>query len=173
MPSIAFMSSGLSSKLNTWKEGTITLTSPPRRQPPPWGWRSFQLDRDTRRGQGSRVCPQLPGEQPGTLCWVLTSPSHTSFSVHLTNITVHQSLIFLSESLVTENKLKIFFFQTHCLWTLLTRYWTWADIRLIASPQHALRVTAFSWSSVGRRLPHDSLFRNLISNYSLSMIEPN
>ena len=107
MPSIAFMSSGLSSKSNTWKEGTITLTSPPRRQPPPWGWRSFQLDRDTRKGQGSCVCPQLPGEQPGTLCWVLTSPSHTfSFPVHLTNITVHQSLIFLSKSLVTENKLK-------------------------------------------------------------------
>ena len=85
------------------------------------------MDRDTRRGQGSRVCPQLPGEQPGTLSWVLIFPSHTfSFSVHFTNIIVHQSFIFLSESLVTENKLKIFF-QTHCLWTLLTQY----EIRLI------------------------------------------
>ena len=54
--------------------------------------------------------------KPGTLCWVLTSPSHTfSFSVYLPNITVHQSLIFLSELLETKNKKsKIFFFQTHC-----------------------------------------------------------
>ena len=48
MPSIAFMSSGLSSKLNTWKEGTITLTSPGRSRPPPGQWRTFQLDGDKK-----------------------------------------------------------------------------------------------------------------------------
>ena len=171
-PSIVFMSSGVSSKWNTWNEGRITLTYPSRSWPPTGDWRIFQLDGDKRRGQGSRVCPQLPGEQ-NSLCWVLTFPSHTfSFSVHLTLYSA--SVPYLSKWITCDRKqTKIFFFQIHCLWTLLTRYWTWADIRLIASPQHALRVTAFSWSSVGRRLPHDSLFRNLISNYSLSMIEPN
>ena len=112
-PSIAFMSSGVSSKSNTWKEGRITLTSPPRSWPPPGDWRTFQLDGDKKRGQGRRVCPQLPGEQSGPLWRILTCSFHTfSYSVHLTNITVHQSLIFLSESLVTENKLK-FAFSKH------------------------------------------------------------
>ena len=71
----------------------------------PAGWRQEE--------SGRRVCPQLPGEQSGPLWWILTSSFHTfSYSVHLTNITVHQSLIFLSESLVTENKLK-FAFSKH------------------------------------------------------------
>ena len=68
--------------------------------------------------------------------------------------------------------LKSFFFSKH---TVFRRSWldtwTWADIRLIASHQHTPRVTAFSWSNAGRRLPWESLFRNLIWNYSLSMIE--
>ena len=105
MPSIAFMSSGVSSKSNTWKEKRIIFTSLPRRQPPPGDWRTFQLDGDKKRGQDSHVCPQLPGEQ----AWdPLLSPHLSfltfSFSLCLTNITVHQSLIFLRESLQTEKK---------------------------------------------------------------------
>ena len=100
MPSIAFMSSGVSSKSNTWKEKRIIFTSLPRRQPPPGDWRTFQLDGDKKRGQGSCVCPLLLGEQ----AWDPLLSSHLSFSVCLTNITVHQSLIFLRESLQTEKK---------------------------------------------------------------------
>ena len=39
------------------------ITSPLRKWPPPGNWRTFQLDGDKKRGQGSHVCPQLPGEQ--------------------------------------------------------------------------------------------------------------
>ena len=173
-PSIVFMSSGVSLKSNTWKKGKIALISPPRSRPPPGDWRIFQLDGDIRRGQGSHVCPQLAGEQG----WEALLSSHLSFPHLLLLCPPHKhystSVPYLSKWITCDRKqTKIFFFQTHCLWTLLTWYWTWANMRLIASPQHTLRVTAFSWSRVGRRLPLESLFRNLISNYSLSMIEPN
>ena len=44
----------------------------------PWGLEDFQLDGDKKRGQGSRVCPQLPGEQ----AWDPLLSSHLSF-LHL------------------------------------------------------------------------------------------
>ena len=122
----------------------------------PAGWRQEE--------SGRRVCPQLPGEQPGTLCWVLTSPSHTSFSVHLTNITVHQSLIFLSESLVTENKLKIFFFQTHCLWTLLTQY----KIRLIILFAAKDGEVLYSQQKQDRELTVAQIMNSLLPNSDLN-----
>ena len=120
---------------------------------------------ETRRGDREAVSVlSFQVNKPGSICWVLTSPFHTFFfSVHLTNVTVHQSLIVLSESLEKTNKLKSSFTK-HSRWTLLTQYWTWANIRLINSTQHALKVTGFSWSSVRRRFLHENLFNNLISN---------
>ena len=95
------------------------ITFPTRRWPPPGNWRTFQLDGDNRGDREAVSVLSFQVNKPGTLCWVLTSPSHTSFSVHLTNITVHQSFIFLSESLQTEKKCtKIPF----CLWKLLPQY---------------------------------------------------
>ena len=94
----------------------ITSPHPTRSQPSPGDWRTSSW-METRRGDREAV-PVLSFQvnKPGTLCWVLTSPSHTSFSVHFTNITVPQSLLFLSESLQKEKKCtKIPF----CLWTLL------------------------------------------------------
>ena len=144
------------------KERT-TLTPPRTGVPLGTGGLSYWME--TRRGDREAMPVfSFQVNKPGSICWVLTSPFHTFFfSVHLTNVTVHQSLIFLSESLEKTNKLKSSFTK-HSRWTLLTQYWTWANIRLINSPQHALRVTAFSWSSVRRRLLHESLFKNLISN---------
>ena len=55
------------------------MTSLPRSWPPPGDWRTSQLDGDKKRRQGSHVCLQLPGEQPGTLCRVLTSPFYTLY----------------------------------------------------------------------------------------------
>ena len=122
MPLVAFMSSGVSSKSNTWKEGTITLPLP-QGTSLSLGTGGVSSWMETRRGGREAVSVlSFQENKPGNLCWILTSASHTfSFSVHFTNIIVHQSFIFLSESLVTENKLKIFF-QTHCLWTPLTQY---------------------------------------------------
>ena len=110
MPSIAFMSSGLSSKSNTWKEGTITLPLP-QGTSLSLGTGGVSSWMETRRGGREAVSVlSFQENKPGNLCWILTSASHTfSFSVHLTNITAHQSLIFLSESLQIENKLKSFF----------------------------------------------------------------
>ena len=126
---------------------------------------------ETRRGDREAMSVlSFQMNKPGSLCWVLTPPSHTfSFSVHLTNITAHQSLIFLSELLETKN-LKSFFSKHTAFRHSWLNIWNWVDIRLIASPQHAPSVTSFSWDNVGSRLPWESLFRNLISNYSLSMI---
>ena len=62
-----------------------------------------------RVGEGVERRGENSSEGARLFSWKLRRdmPSHTfSFSVHLTNITAHQSLIFLSESLVTENKLK-------------------------------------------------------------------
>ena len=78
-PSIAFMSSGVNSKSRTWNKRRITLTFPLRSWPPPGDCRTFQLDGEKKRGQGSRVCLQLPGEQPGTLYRVLTSPFYNLY----------------------------------------------------------------------------------------------
>ena len=64
MPSIAFMSSGVSSKSNTWKEGRIILISAPRSWPYPGDWRTFQMDADKKRGQGSCVCPSWTRNDP-------------------------------------------------------------------------------------------------------------
>ena len=44
----------------------------------PWGLKDFQLDGDKKRGQRSRVCPQLPGKQ----AWGPLLSSHLSF-LHL------------------------------------------------------------------------------------------
>ena len=86
------------------------MTSLPRSWPPPGDWRTSQLDGDKKRRQGSHVCLQLPGEQPGTLCRVLTSPFYTLYfsapvlrQTH-TQVARHQSPIFLREFLLTEDK---------------------------------------------------------------------
>ena len=104
MPSIVSMSSGVSSKSNTWKEGRITLTAPPRSWPPALDWRSFH-EGEKKREQGSRVCPQLSGEQ----AWEPLLSSHLSF-LHLLLLCPpykhYSTSVFLSESLETENKLK-------------------------------------------------------------------
>ena len=144
------------------KERT-TLTPPRTGIPLGTGGLSYRME--TRRVDREALSVlSFQVKKPGSLCWILTSPSHTlSFSVHLTNVTVNQSLILLGGPLEKTNKLKSSFTK-HVWWTLLTQYWTWANIRLLNSPQHVLRVTAFSWSSVRRRLLHESLFKNLILN---------
>ena len=154
------------------KKNHIDLS--PKELASPWGLEDFPAGWKQEEGTG-KTCLSSASRRT---TWAPLLSSHLSFPHLLLLCPPHKhystSVPYLSEWITCDRKqTKIFFFQIHCLWTLLTRYWTWADIRLIASPQHALRVTAFSWSSVGRRLPHDSLFRNLISNYSLSMIEPN
>ena len=104
MPSIVFMSSGVSSKSNTWKEGRITLTSSPRSRPLPRNWRSFHGG-DKKREQGSQVYPQLSGDQ----AWEPLLSSHLSFPHLLLLCPPHKhysASVFLSESLETENKLK-------------------------------------------------------------------
>ena len=103
MPSIAFMSSGVSSKSNTWKERRITSTSPPSSRPPPGDWRSFHGG-DKKREQGSWVYPQLTGEQG----WDPLLSSHLFFPHLLFPCPPHKhysASAFLSESLETENKL--------------------------------------------------------------------
>ena len=159
MPSIAFMSSGVSSKSNTWKENRIIFTSLPRRQPPPGDWRTFQLDGDKKRGQGSCVCPLLPGEQ----AWDPLLSSHLSFP-HLLLCLPHKhysaSVPYLSKWITSDRKEMYSFVLGHsCLNTC-----TWTNIRLLHAPQHALSVTALHWSHVGRSLPCKSLSKNLISN---------
>ena len=148
------MSSGVSSKSNTWKERRITLPLP-QGAGLPLGTEGLSSWTETERGDREAMSVfSFQMNKPGTLCCVFTSPSHTFFSIHLTNITAHQSLIFLSESLVTENKKSKIIFSKHtahrrsCLDT-----WTWVDIRLIASPQHTLRVTAFGWAMWGGGSP--------------------
>ena len=111
-----------------------TRLTPPRTGLP-LGTRGLSHWMEIRKGD--REAMSVLGFQvkkPGSLSWVLTSLSHTfSFSVHLTNVTVHQSFIFLSETVETENKLKSSFTKHGC-WTFLTRYWTWANINLVNSP---------------------------------------
>ena len=72
------MSSGVSSKSNTLKEGRIILIFPPRSQPPPGDWRTFQLDRDNKRGKGSHVCPQLDKECPSWRIFLRSLQPHSS-----------------------------------------------------------------------------------------------
>ena len=104
--------------------------------------------------------------KPGTFCSVLTSPFPHLLLLCPPHKHYSASVAYLSKWITWDKKnLKPIFSKHSWLDT-----WTWADIRLIASPQHTLRVTVFSWSSMGRKLPWESLFRNLISNYSLSMI---
>ena len=84
-----------------------TMFTPPRTGVP-LGTGGVSSWMQTRRGAREAISVlSFQVNKPRNLCWVLTSPSHTFFfTVHLTNITVHQSLIFLRESLVTENELK-------------------------------------------------------------------
>ena len=169
------MSSGVSSNSNTWKERRITLTYPARSQPSPGDWRTFQLDGDKKRRQGSHVCPQLPDEQ----AWDLLLSSHLSLPTSSPSLLTSQTLQRISHLSFQVNylrqkrrrNLKSFFSKHTAFRHSWLDTWTWVDIRLIASPQHTLRATAFGRSNMGRRLPWESLFSNLISNYSLSMIE--
>ena len=74
------------------KERT-TLTPP--RTGVPLGTGGVSSWMQTRRGDREAISVlSFQVNKPRNLCWVLTSPSHTFFfTVHLTNITVHQSLI--------------------------------------------------------------------------------
>jgi len=105
------MFSAGSLKSNTWKEGRIILTSPPRSWPSPGDWRTFQLDGDKRRGQGSRVCPQLPAEP----AWDPLLSSHLSFPQllllcpHKQRKACHASIPNISKGIALDRK--ILFFQ--------------------------------------------------------------
>ena len=172
-PSIAFMSSGVNSKSRTWNKRRITLTFPLRSWPPPGDCRTFQLDGE-KKGQGSRVFLQLPGEQPGTLYRVLTSPFYNLYfsapvlrQTH-TQVARHQSSIFLCEFLLTEDKqTKINFFsnkgtvgqpgQNTC---------TWTNTRLFSPFSTSPKI----WHSIElkqvwkRGSPCENLIKNLIAN---------
>ena len=68
----------------------------PRDPASPWGLEDFPAG---WRQEGTRKTCLFSASRRTTWdpCWVLTSSSHTfSYSVHLTNITMYQSLIFLS-----------------------------------------------------------------------------
>ena len=113
-PSIAFISSGLSSKSNTWKKGKNHINSP-KNWHPPGDWRTFLPDGDKKSGQGSLVCPQLPGEQ----AWEPLLNSHLSFPHPLLLCPSHKrycaSVLYPSKWTTWKNKqIKIFFYQA-CL----------------------------------------------------------
>ena len=126
---------------------------------------------------GLEKCPAGWRQEEGTGKLCLSSASRwtslgsfAEFSPLLPHLFLHclphkhysASVPYLSESL--EKTIKLKSFTKHGHWTLLTRYWIWANIRLINSTQHALKVTGFSWSSVRRSFLHENLFNNLISN---------
>lgn len=70
-------------------KGRITLTSSLQLASPGTGG-LFQLDGDKKRRQRSRVCLQHPGEQPGTLCRVLTSFSTSTFLLQFSDRHTHR-----------------------------------------------------------------------------------
>ena len=60
-------------KVKHLKEGRITLTSPPRSWPPPGDWRISSW-METRKGDREAMSViSFRVNEPGTLCWVLTS----------------------------------------------------------------------------------------------------
>ena len=162
------MSSGVSSKSNTWREGRITLTSPCKEPAFPWELEAFQLDGDKNRGQGNHVCPQLPGAQRGTLAEfspLLSTPS-PSLSTSLT-LLCYQFFIFLSEPLVTGNKLN----------SSSSKQTAVDTPDLIPEPELTLdwfplpntpKGDSIQLKQCGWRLPLESLLRNLISNLLLT-----
>ena len=174
-PSIAFMSSGVNSKSRTWNKGRITLTSPLRSWPPPEDCRTFQLDGDKKRGQGSRVCLQLPGEQLGTLCRVLTSPFTTStfliqFSDRHTHTGCKASIPYLSTWISFDrrkaNKKSTFFANKDTVGQPGQNTCTWPNTRLFSSFSTSSKI----WHSIElkqiwkRGSPCENLIKNLIAN---------
>ena len=98
------------------------ITSPSRNQSLPGDWRSFQLNGDKKGGQGSRVCPQLSGEQ----AWEPLLNSHLCFPHLLLLCPPHKhystSVPYLSKWVTSDRKqTKIILFQSHHLQVLLTR----------------------------------------------------
>ena len=133
----------------------------PKEPASPWGLKDFPAGWRQKEGTGKPCLSSVsrwtsPGPS-AAFSPLLPTPSSLSTSQtlqHIGPLSFYQSLIFLSESLVTENKKSKIIFSKHtALRCSCLDIWTWVDIRLIASPQHTLRVTAFGWAMWGGGSP--------------------